>query len=88
MHSGVLTNVRREFRYEDVWALTRPGILWHRGVILYTPAPFLGGDGLQHLREPFPEKVCLDHALSVMGTGHPLNRSRRGGVGRENQNQT
>lgn len=43
MHSGVLTNVRREFRYEDVWAVTRPGILWHRGVILYTPAPFLGG---------------------------------------------
>ena len=59
MHSRVLTNVMREFRYEDVWVVTRPEILWHSGVILYTFSTYSlhhsqEGDGLQYLeREAF-----------------------------------
>ena len=95
MHSGVLTNVRREFRYEDVWVVTRPEMLWHRGVILYTFSTYSlhhsqEGDGLQYLEREAFSWEAVPWSCSQCYGNRPPPKQEAGveGVGRENQNQT
>lgn len=74
--------------------MTKPEILWHRGVVLYTPAPSQEGDGLQHLeREAFSWEAVPWSCSQGCGNRPPpppppKQEAEVEGVGRENQNQT